>query len=327
MTDNTADHADAEAADWLARLRAPEGAGAQAAFEEWFMADPAHADAYERTLAAWEASGALNRTPIGEARDSLTSPQPARPRRWLVAVATVLLAVIVGGGFGIFQFGRGSPSLVTAAYASDIGMIRVVRLSDQSVVTLDSDSQVQVRYDDHERRLVLLRGRARFATVSNPKRDFVVSVGTQRIRGNGAVFDVDLASGAAAVFVLKGRAALDNGNGSSKVLAAGQASRAASAAGWEADVGVNQADTRWPSGMVSFENAPLADVVARANRYARAQITLTDESVGALRFTGTFNPTATGDLARMLAATFKLSLSKDARGNFALGREAPTPVK
>src|SRR3546814_1157465 len=50
-------------------------------------------------------------------------------------------------------------------------------------------------------------------------------------------------------------------------------------------------ETSWISGMLSFENAPLADAVAAANRYNVQRIILVDATSREFRFTGTFRAT------------------------------------
>ena len=48
-----------EASAWLARLRAG-GRQDQEAFEDWYAADPDHADAYDRLLDSWQAMNELS---------------------------------------------------------------------------------------------------------------------------------------------------------------------------------------------------------------------------------------------------------------------------
>src|SRR3546814_14635473 len=46
-----------EAAAWLAKLRLSSGPREREAFETWYAADRAHADAYDKVLRGWKASG------------------------------------------------------------------------------------------------------------------------------------------------------------------------------------------------------------------------------------------------------------------------------
>src|SRR3546814_13852575 len=74
-------------------------------------------------------------------------------------------------------------------------------------------------------------------------------------------------------------------------------------------------ETSWISGMLSFENATLADAVAAANRYNVQRIILVDATSREFRFTGTFRATDDAGLAQMLAAKVSLKLSPAHTGN------------
>jgi transmembrane sensor len=76
----------------------------------------------------------------------------------------------------------------------------------------------------------------------------------------------------------------------------------------EEAVPVTSAELRWPTGMIVFENTPLAQVAAEANRYSQSRIVLGDVAAGRLRVTGTYRAGDTIGLARSLAAAFALTL-------------------
>jgi transmembrane sensor len=54
-------------------------------------------------------------------------------------------------------------------------------------------------------------------------------------------------------------------------------------------------ETSWRSGVVVFDETPLAEAVAELNRYSTDQLVVPDRSIGALHITGVFR---TGDLRR-----------------------------
>lgn len=81
---------------------------------------------------------------------------------------------------------------------------------------------------------------------------------------------------------------------------------------------IEVSELRWPSGMLSFEDAPLAEVVASANRYGRTRIVIGDPSVGERRFTGTIRAGDTRQLAEMIGSMPELSLASDGAGNLVL---------
>jgi transmembrane sensor len=62
-------------------------------------------------------------------------------------------------------------------------------------------------------------------------------------------------------------------------------------------------DLAWQTGRLSFNDAPLGEIVAKLNRYSDRQVILADQALGALRLSGTFvsdRPAAFVDAATQL---------------------------
>jgi transmembrane sensor len=206
--------------------------------------------------------------------------------------------------------------------ASRIGEIRTITLGDGSRVTLDTSSAVEVRFDGGQRRVQLGRGRARFEVAHDARRPFVVAAGPGEVVAHGTVFDVDLRRPETLVVLLQGsveirRPAAAGTPAASTMLRPGQ-QLAISAGSAAVPVAIRVPETRWPSGMLSFEDAPLADVLASANRYSRTQIVIRDPAVREHRFTGTFKAGEPAQLAVMIGSTFDLNVERDSDDNLVL---------
>ena len=319
-----------EAAAWLARLRGVCSSEDHAAFEDWFAADPDHAEAYETVLASWELTGSAAATPAGRAR-SQRQPLP-RARRYaaLAAAASLAVALLAFGAFGTGFAGQNLAD--PAQFASPAGNIRVLALADGSRATLDADSALRPAYSENERRVVLLRGRARFAVAHESDRPFVVAAGTGLVIARGTVFDVALDDGKVTVVLLEGSVELRkaqapkaSASAAGRILAPGQG--AVLDAGKIVDLPPLRArpERDWTSGMLSFEDVLLGEVVEAANRHGASPIILADGTLAGLRFTGTFRAGANEELARMIAQTFALRLSHSGGALvLAPAREAPT---
>ncbi|MGC1302699.1 MAG: hypothetical protein WA840_10025, partial [Caulobacteraceae bacterium] len=78
----------------------------------------------------------------------------------------------------------------------------------------------------------------------------------------------------------------------------------------------------WTSGVLSFDRAPLAEVLADANRYSARKIRLASPGLGDLEITGVFHAGVTPDLAASLARALGLTLTTAANGDLRLGRRA-----
>jgi len=303
-----------DAIAWLARLRSDPSEQDQAAFENWYAADPRHADSYDALLDSWDATQLVSMTPVARP----VRPRPLLPWGQVAAAAAVLLVVVAG------LFLAGNPGTVSppdAILASSIGEIRTITLDDGSRVTLDTDSTIRVRLGAAERRLVLERGRARFEVAHDARRPFIVAAGARELVAHGTVFDVDLRQPRPVVSLLEGSVEVreppsSKTGGKSTMLRPGQRLALGLVAPVPARIEVSE--LRWPSGMLSFEDAPLAEVVASANRYGRTRIVIGDPSVGERRFTGTIRAGDTRQLAEMIGSMPELSLASDGAGNLVL---------
>lgn len=308
-----------EAAAWLARLRGPSGAEDHAAFEDWYNADPRHAAAYDAVLASWDITGLAAVTPAAQARRHL-GRTPDRRRYAIGAIAAAIVIALLA--FGSF-LARDPAHPVE--FASRTGEIRNLELADGSRVTLDSGGLIQTAYAADERRVVLMRGRARFTVAHGDPRPFVVAAGSGVVVAHGTVFDVAFDGRRVTVSLLQGsveiRPAGKAGKpdaGSSRTLAPGQRAVIESGKVVPVPAGAVEPASDWPSGMLSFENAPLGDVIVAANRYGTSRIVLASPALTQLRFTGTFKASATEQLAQMVAAMFDLKLTRADDGAFVL---------
>lgn len=295
-----------EASAWLARLRAG-GRQDQEAFENWYAADPDHADAYDRVLDSWQAMNDLS--------GSRAAPVRALGGRRLVAIAAIFLVALLGLGFLTMR--HKSDVNAPTALETRAGEIRTVALADGSRMTLDTESLVHATFDDGQRTVQLVRGRARFQVAAQP-RPFVIKTDGGSVTTSGSTLDVGFDGTSTSVGLLRGSADVRGGlqgavqfrlNPGQKVMIgkAGVLPYAIS-------------EQRWPGRMPSFENAPLSEVLAVANRYGSARIELADPELGSLRFTGTFNAADSAGLAHMLAAMFKLKCNDSVAHRFILSR-------
>lgn len=288
-----------DAARWFARNRSetPD----PTAFERWRTADPAHAAAYARLESHFQAAGAVGR-------------QPPPPRRLAiplaVAAAVALLAVAV-------------PALLDdAAVRTDIAEQRTLALDDGSRVLLDTATVLEPAFDEGARRLYLREGRARFIVAHGDARPFIVEAGGLEVVATGTRFDVRAEAGRVEVVLIEGRVEV-RGPRARRALAAGEmvASSGGSLAVSPADLEVARA---WPAGRLVFDGVTLARVVAEANRYATQPIILADPELGHRRVTGSFAAADTAAIARMLAASLHLELSR--RGDRHVLAAPPPPA-
>jgi len=304
-----------QALAWLVRLRGEPSQDDLAAFEAWYIADQRHADAYDALLSSWEKTAKL---PVATARRRASPRRDAAP--WIALAATLLL-IVAGASF--FHWRRASDGRATvASLTTQLGEIRAVALDDGSRLTLDTDSAVDIRFGRDERRVRLLRGRARFAVVGNEQRVFLVIAGSREIIARGGLFDVGQRPWGLTIAALKGTVDVRSTEASPSrpaiQLQPGQQLLAQDDGGSNRPVLGRAADTRWPLGMLTFADAPLGEVATSINRYNKTQIVFRDPSLATRRFTGTIKARRPAELAAMIAAMFDQRVERGPAGNLVL---------
>jgi transmembrane sensor len=280
----------AEAAAWLARLqRADVGDADGQALDAWLARSPANREAYRATLAAWHDFEAARQEVLDELAAATRRAQgrPARPdRRWLigggVAIAAGLAAVAV------LPPVLSPPTVET--YVTARGQHRRITLADGSVVDLDAESRLAVRFARRERRVELGEGQAIFDVAHDAGRPFTIAASGREVRVVGTQFDVRNRDGVVTVSVARGRvqvrpvAATETGQ--TFVLDPGQQlsiGRTGVAALSAVDP---QEALGWRSGRRVYRGAPLAEVVADLNREFVEQIEVTDPTLAQTPVTG-----------------------------------------
>jgi len=201
-----------QAAGWLLRLQRPEcSAAEQRRFEAWLAADPRHSREYARFQELWSQLDGLK----------------PRSRRQSLAAGLAGLACC-GALLGLPAMER-QECLQTA-----VGEMRSELLADGSRLDLNADTALRIQYSQHQRRLFLERGEARFVVAADA-RPFSVQAGAATLRDIGTTFAVSRERQSLAVRVLEGRVEAHLGaapwpsgaasNGSTGPRAAAQCSR------------------------------------------------------------------------------------------------------
>lgn len=284
--------AKAEAAAWLARLRADDRTRAdEQAFQAWLKANPAHAAAFEAVTEAWEAAGALTRAD----RDWLEREEKPARRPLLTRRAAM------AAGLGTLVVAGGTLALMRDAYAgvyeTDIGEQKHVTLDDGTLVFLDTDTRIKVAFSDRARLVDLQRGRANFRVAPDARRAFVVEAAARRIVAARTTFDVRRDGERVSVVLIRGTATVDGA-----AIETGQRLIAAKAKAAVDRPNLTQA-LAWQTGQAIFEDQTLAEAIAEMNRYSTVKLVIADRGIAGLRMSGVYR---VGDNAAFAESVAKL---------------------
>src|SRR5882724_2831082 len=199
---------------------------------------------------------------------------------WLtVAVTTAACLVLSLGWFlpwNVKPAGHPSVSTGTTAlhFETRHGEQLSRRLADNSILHLNTDSAVTIRYGKNERLVMLTSGQADFEVAHEPDRAFRVIAGSAEIVDLGTQFDVRLEHDSTVVTVVEGRVAvgpsISSQNHSPRFveLSADQQIRVTAGEGPATPVAVDaQRTTAWLHRQIAFNHEPLERVAAEYNRY------------------------------------------------------------
>jgi transmembrane sensor len=301
------------AAAWAARRCNGFGAGDAATLDAWLEADPRHLGAYmkaEAVLARLDQAGAAGAQAL-RLEDASAWPVLTRRRTVLMGAAAACLAAAVTGAVVVRHL------LQEEVYATNIGEAKEVVLSDGSVVTLNTNTRISVRYTKSLRQIALLQGEALFDVAKNKHRPFIVQAHDTQVRAVGTSFTVKLVSQQLVqVLVREGVIEIRRPDApealpvrltANNVALAPVKAPISTAPMPTAQVSRNLA---WRQGRIAFDNETLAEAAREFGRYSDIQIQVAPE-LETQTVTGLFVSTDPVGFAR--AAALSLNLRIDVR--------------
>jgi transmembrane sensor len=287
-----------EAAYWAAKIDAgPLPPEEQAALETWVDADTRHYGALAQATALL-----LPHHPMRESR-------PAEPaRRGVLLGGGIAAGLAVAAGIGTYLSRLGEEN-----YRTQLGEMRVIPLSDGSVVFLNTNSQMKVRYSQSRRYIELVHGEALFDVAKNRQRPFIVQSGGTQVRAVGTSFNVKaLPDQPVQVLVREGIVEVKRpGVPVAPTVLVAMNSRAI--APQDAPIVAKPVETAevgrelaWRVGRIAFHGETLGEAAAEFARYSDVRIRIDDPAVANQRVTGLFVSTDPIGFANAVAISFDL---------------------
>jgi transmembrane sensor len=328
-----------QAGEWLvASDEGPLDTQEAAALSAWLKASPVHVEeflgvsAVARDLRAARADPEYALDAI-LARARVEEGAPARTL-WLRAAAAFrgvtfgpwLTAAVTMVACGVLSLGwffpwngtpTGHPSVPGGTTALHFetrhGEQLSRRLADNSVLHLNTDSAVTIRYGKNERLVLLTSGQADFEVAHEPDRVFRVIAGSAEVVDLGTKFDVRLQHDSTVVTVVEGRVAVGPSSNLGKLGTGSSQNHPPSFIQLSADQQIRVVEGEWPATPASvdsqrttawlrreivFDHEPLKHVVAEYNRYTAKPIEIATPALRNLQISGVF---ATDDTEAFLA--------------------------
>jgi len=337
-----------EAGAWYVQNRSgPLDSEARAGFTAWLRASPVHVQEYLGVaMVAGDLPSAANDPAVSldsllaEAHAasanvvSLNQASPARgtnrprlrvpARTWAIAMAASA-AVVAIVSVALWVTRTSDRLELLATYATTHGEQSLVRLPDGSVLHLNTDSKVTVRYTAAERFAAVNQGEAVFQVAHDSQRRFRVGAGEAGILAVGTQFDVYRRSKAVTITVVEGTVAVFIG-----APPPPQPTNPLPPAALRLDAGyqveVNRrigaprpVDTRsataWLQRQIAFRDRPLGEVADEFNRYGLSVIEIDDPDLRAMPISGVFDEYDADSFAAFLATLSGVVVQKTPNGS------------
>lgn len=293
---------------------------AHAAFAGWITLSPDHVQiwlevtAFDEELAralGWPELGAIM-TPVHSAetttaRIARDEKNPGRRGQRATRMAAAAALAIIAIALIAYRIISPAP----AQYRADVGEVRHLTLPDGTIVDLDTDSRMLVRFT-HETRTVEMRDGKAFFDIALDSRPFSVRVAGMTIEDIGTRFMIRTGTGRVSILVAEGKVRVHRAGSSARYvpggprtvdLSAGQLAEipqttAAIAAIRELDRAAVERRLAWTRGMLVFEEETLRNAVAEVNRYSARERIVVDAAIANVMLGGTFRATDPVSFAR-----------------------------
>lgn len=255
-------------------------------------------------------------------------------RKYFTALAATFLLAVMGGLyiFVIAPNGQDQVSFITKT-----GEQRSLTMTDGSIIHINTETEIQIKYKDNERRVELLRGEAIFEVAHDASRPFRVYTGTSMTQAVGTIFNVRHISGITKVAVIEGTVIVrpDNHRNDPNIITPDD-KKLFLHVGKQASVTRNskvivvananiKAISSWRMRKLIFKSDTLANIAIEFNRYNQEQIFVDDNTIAELRFSGVFNADDPHSFIKYLETSDVINIDLSIRNEFHL--HAPSRIK
>lgn len=195
------------ASEWVAKMDRELTDDERVALATWLHGDVENMKVLFEIALMWDKMDELGRlSDIFPKTKPTSKPSPV----WIGAIAASILLFL---SIGIFQFPQdiepnGQPSSLIAmqnSYQTAVGESNTINLPDNSILVLNTNSFVQVRYTANERIIELQRGEINIEVAHDKSRPLSVLAGGKVIQAVGTAFNVDVRAGSVELIVTDGK--------------------------------------------------------------------------------------------------------------------------
>ncbi|WP_339617625.1 FecR domain-containing protein [uncultured Gilvimarinus sp.] len=316
------DDIDQQACGWVAAMDRGLTAAERQQLSRWLKRHSAHERALYECAELWDSMDQLSRL-----ADLFPDVVPNRRRRRVSLGAAASIVFVVCMGLALMAFSGGALRWLHDAHLSApgngllttlVGERRSMLLSDGSRLTLNTNSQLELDFNQHYRDIVLLRGELNVQVAHDAMRPLRVFAAGKLVEAVGTAFNVQvLDDDSVELIVTEGkvltanaqesnnrltRLATDYARIGSPVQPVAARERLVLAQAKHRVEPVTDAEVSnllsWQRGELVFRGETLAQAIAEVSRYTDTRITFADPELKSVRIAGLFRA---GDVDGLLA--------------------------
>ncbi|PMZ95259.1 MULTISPECIES: FecR family protein [unclassified Pseudomonas] len=294
----------AQAAAWLLLMQeGPLTPTQRLELEHWRYRDAEHERAWNRAQRLLSRLGTL---PPTLARQTLVRPDSSRR-----TVLRTLLVLLGAAPLGWWAWRRSEGGI---DYLTARGERRDVLLADGTQVSLNSDSELSVRFTAEQRLLHLRRGEIYIATAADPSRPLRVRTGQGVMQALGTRFSVRQFPQETLLAVYEGAVQVQPEAAGGVIVQAGSQLRF-SRDRFDPLEDARDAQLAWRNGLLVIDEMPLLQWTQELMRYSDQRL-VCDPALAELRVSGSFPIDDLPLALAMLAQSHKLRIRSEAGGTF-----------
>ncbi|MCB5185751.1 FecR family protein [Methylobacillus gramineus] len=301
-----------QAAEWLIQLSDESSADTQAAFARWQQADPRHAQAVEQMqgligqLEGFQHAS----TPAHAALKAGMTPSKRRHKAKPIAGALfTLLALCLPVWIALQHYPL---DYLMADISTSTAEWKSQTLADNTHITLNSNSAVDVEFDQHQRVLRLVQGEILVDVAKDAARPFVVKTEHGSITALGTRFVVSHHDHATALAMLESKVMVNSGladHAAGTLVTQGQSVVfQQDGVGSISTIDADSLNDAWKLHQLVVQDQPLSDVLAILSRHRRGHIQFNPDELHAYRVTAVLPLDNTDHALQLLADSLPLSV-------------------
>ena len=230
-------------------------------------------------------------------------------------IAASLLLVL---SVSVFNFFKGPEVLYTKKFNSKNKVLSNIKLPDDSIISLDSNTVLNIKYYEKTREVELIKGKAFFSVKSNRQRPFLINSNHTNVEVIGTMFEVSNQNNLVNVNVKEGRvkvAKIFNESKKPRILALLEKGQKVSLNKYGEidklqDVSISSI-ALWEKGKLIFKQDSLKDVMNEFSKYLDIQVAFETKLSSSYLITGEFEANKFEDLLKSLPLIHPISIEKN----------------